>query len=159
MTKIFEQTLVRAPLASASAFLATVLRTHTPEGSDNAHMVLHAGDAQQGVIVTVSTVHHYGDMTPRFHIHWMAERAAGFPVFDGELLVASDENYESFQLVLDGSYAPPGGIAGAVFDAAIGRHIAQVSARDFLASLRLQIEALFRDQERTKAVRTAATAR
>jgi hypothetical protein len=156
MTHISEQTIVHAPLASASAFLAAVLNSHTPAGSEEAHVVLHAGEAKQATVVTVTPLHQAGDMTPRFHIHWAAEHAAAFPIFDGELLIAGDEDYDTFRLELNGNYVPPGGVAGAVFDAAVGRHIAHASAREFLASMRRQIEWLFTDQERAKAARAGA---
>jgi len=41
---------------------------------------------------------------------------------------------------LDGAYVPPFGPAGQLFDATIGRRIAQATAREFLKDLKASIE-------------------
>jgi hypothetical protein len=153
MTQLSERTLVHAPLASAKDLVNGVFRAQTPTGAKHAHFVLHAGDAKQAAMVDASLVHRAGDMTPRYAIRWSAENDGPFPIFDGQLIVQADEVYEMFWLALDGSYAPPGGAAGLLFDAVAGRHIAAATARAFLEHLRNHIEMTFTDSERSKAVR------
>ena len=150
MTAIAERELVRAPLASANAFVQEYVAAHRAPKGNGARIILQAGEVAQAALITVDPAHRPEDMTPRYKVRWEAEAGGPYPVFDGELTIGSDVDYNAFWLVLDGDYAPPGGIAGQVFDAVIGRRIATACARGLLAEMRGDIEARFTAQEQAK---------
>jgi hypothetical protein len=150
MTAIVQRELVHAPLASANTFLQAFFAAHPAPNSPDARIVLRAGDAAQPAIVSLHPAHRPEDMTPRYSVNWAAEGGGPYPVFDGELTIGSDEDYNAFWLVLDGAYSPPGGVAGQVFDAVIGHRIATASARGLLTEIRSEIETLFGAQESAK---------
>jgi hypothetical protein len=150
MTPIAAKELVRAPLASAASLLAAFLAAHPAPKGEGARVVLHAGDFEEPAIVSVKPAHKPGDMTPRYAIHWEAEGTGPYPQFDGELTIGADEDYNAFWFILDGAYVPPGGVAGKLFDAAIGHRIAEATAQGLLREMRTEIEAHFEAQERAK---------
>jgi hypothetical protein len=73
-------------------------------------------------------------------ITWMPEGTAVFPTFEGTLVTWGEQNANLSYIELDGSYTPPFGAAGQLFDAAIGQRIAQTTAREFLRDLKDAIE-------------------
>jgi hypothetical protein len=73
-----------------------------------------------------------------------------FPHFTGTLSIENNEEYDSFSLVLKGSYDPPLGPAGQAFDAALGHRIAIATARDLLARIRDEIEKSEESEEQEK---------
>ena len=150
MQLTLEKQLVHAPLAAAPHLIAAVLHEHLAPKGFGSRIVLHAGGVAQAAIVQISPIHRPADMTPRFAVRWEAEGDGPFPIFEGELNVEADEDYQSFFLTLEGGYEPPGGAAGQVFDAVIGRHVAVAAARGLLAQLCAEIEAGFAAEERTK---------
>jgi hypothetical protein len=145
-----EKQLVHAPLASAPHLIEAVLREHVPPNGSGSRIVLRAGGVAQAAIVGIRAIHRPADMTPRFAVHWEAEGDGPYPIFEGELHVEADEDYQTFFLTLEGGYEPPGGAAGQVFDAVIGRHVAIASARGLLQQLCTEIESLFAAEERRK---------
>ena len=60
---------------------------------------------------------------------WEAEGGGAFPAFTGSLS-AADEGAGFCRLDLDGAYSPPLGPAGALFDAVLGKRIAQATVGD-----------------------------
>ena len=150
MTPIAEKQLVRAPLASAHRFVHAFMADHRAPKGNGARVTLRAGDAAQPAIVVLQAVHRPQDMTPHYKVHWEAESGGPYPVFDGELTIGGDEDYNAFWLDLNGVYTPPGGLAGGLFDAVIGRRIADATARGLLAEIRTTIENLFAAEERAK---------
>ncbi len=155
MTPIDERRLVHAPLGSAGRLLEAFFAAHRAPKGAGARLVLHAGDAAQAAIVGLRPAHRPQDMTPHYKVHWEAEGGDLYPVFDGELDVASDEDYNAFWLVLAGVYAPPGGVAGRLFDVAIGRRIAEATARGLLEEICAGIESAFAAEERAKRVQVS----
>jgi len=150
MSSIDEKVLVHAPLASAARFLERYMAAHAAPAGNAALVTLRAGELEKGAVVSLVAARRPGDMTPRYAIHWESEQPGPYPVFDGELTVAGDEDYNAFWLTLEGVYVPPGGIAGQVFDAMIGRHIAEATARGLLTQIRDAGEGLFAAEERAK---------
>jgi len=59
-----------------------------------------------------------------------------FPRFSGSIVVWSEESPERCYVELRGSYEPPFGTAGELFDAALGQLIAQRTAHELLRELR-----------------------
>jgi hypothetical protein len=155
VTPIAEKLLVRAPLASAHRLLQAFLDGHPAPKGAGARIVLRAGEAAQPALVVLQQVRRPQDMTPFYKVHWEAEGRGPFPVFDGILTVGGDEDYNAFWLTLEGVYVPPGGVAGQVFDAVIGRRIAETTARGLLEQIRSAAEALFAAEERAKGVHSS----
>jgi hypothetical protein len=150
MSDIDEKVLVHAPLASAARFLERFLTAHAGPKGEGARVELRAGDLAKHAVVTLVPEHRTGDMTPRYNVHWEAEEAGPYPVFDGVLTVAGDEDYNAFWLVLDGGYKPPGGLAGGLFDALVGHRIAETVTHGLFDTIRSEIEAAFAEEERAK---------
>lgn len=82
-------------------------------------------------------------------VHWKPI-AGPYPEFDGELTVRADETYESSRLELCGSYRPPGGTAGAAFDAVVGNRIARATAQALLARFGFEMESRYAKDEKSK---------
>ena len=68
-------------------------------------------------------------------LSWTPKDGGPYPSFSGTLSVAEDAIGWS-RIEIDGSYRPPFGIAGAVFDAAIGQRIAQATASELLGEIK-----------------------
>ena len=68
-------------------------------------------------------------------VSWAPKDGGPYPSFAGTLSVAEDAIGYS-RIEIDGEYRPPFGIAGAAFDAAVGRRIAQGSIAELLAELK-----------------------
>jgi hypothetical protein len=150
MSAITEKKLVHAPLASANLFLQALFANHTVPNGEGARIVLRVGKAAQLVIVNLQPAHRPADMTPHYRVNWETESSGPFPIFNGELTIGADDDYNAFWLVLDGTYAPPGGVAGQLFDAVFGHRLAAASARSLLTDMRVEIDSLFAAQERVK---------
>jgi hypothetical protein len=79
----------------------------------------------------------------RWTVTWTPEDGGPYPDFQGELAISMDEAARTV-VVLEGSYDPPFGAAGAAFDVIAGSRIAALSARSFLKEVAARIEALDR---------------
>jgi len=150
MTTIEQRHLVHAPLASAQRFLDIFFNEHRNADGD-AQITLHAGEVARDALVTLTPAHRPSDMTPRYTVDWKDAADGPYPHFHGTLCVAGDEDYESFWLVLEGEYAPPGGIGGQIFDAVIGKRIATSTAGGLLAEICQESEAHYTAEEARKA--------
>ena len=76
-----------------------------------------------------------------YAIGWQPAEAGPFPAFAGTIFVTASETAPDESIVtLDGHYHPPLGVAGDVFDAILGRHIAQASATDLLERIARYID-------------------
>lgn len=93
-----------------------------------------------------------------FDLHWESADGGLYPVFDGTLTVAEDETYESCRLILEGSYTPPGRVAGAMFDAALGSRIANATAKELLEQMSTFLRSGFEASERAKLANRARSA-
>jgi hypothetical protein len=150
MSSIDEKVLVHAPLASAARFLERYMAAHAAPAGNAALVTLRAGELEKGAVVSLVAARRPGDMTPRYAIHWESEQPGPYPVFDGELTVAGDEDYNAFWLVVDGTYKPPGGLVGQVFDALVGHRIAETVTRGLGNAVRSEIETMFAEEEQRK---------
>lgn len=82
-----------------------------------------------------------GDDRRAYAIGWQPVAAGPFPAFAGTIFITENEFESNGSIVtLDGHYHPPMGVAGDVFDAIIGRHIAQASATDLLERITTYID-------------------
>jgi hypothetical protein len=76
-------------------------------------------------------------------ITWSPEGRAVFPQFEGTLVTWGSDNGKASYVEIDGAYEPPFGAAGEIFDEAIGRRLAFLTAREFLRDLKRAIEMPF----------------
>jgi hypothetical protein len=77
-----------------------------------------------------------------YTIAWQPVEPGPFPAFAGTIFISPSDDEPSETIVtLDGHYHPPLGVAGDVFDALVGKHIAQASASDLLERISLYIDA------------------
>jgi hypothetical protein len=68
-----------------------------------------------------------------YAIAWQPVEPGPFPSLSGTVFIAASEtNPEQSIVTLDGHYHAPLGVAGEVFDALIGKHIAEASATDLM---------------------------
>ena len=92
------------------------------------------------IAVTVGTISEQSHETPispvtRIPIEWSAaQRAALFPIMDGELSVYPLTATET-QLDFLGRYEPPLGIVGVALDAMVGHRIAEASVHCLVADV------------------------
>ncbi|GAC1499287.1 MAG: hypothetical protein NVS1B2_22910 [Vulcanimicrobiaceae bacterium] len=88
--------------------------------------------------------------TPRhedaLHVSWRVTHGGPFPTFSGVLTARADTMHAV--LDFDGTYAPPFGIVGGVFDRFVGRHIARASVETLLHDMKRYIERLSLDERR-----------
>jgi len=150
MTTIEQRQLVHAPLASAQRFLDGFFAAHHDATDGVAHVTLHAGEIARDAVVTLTPARRPEDMTPRYAVDWKDAADGPYPHFRGTITVAGDEDYEAFWLVLAGEYDPPGGIGGQLFDAVIGKRIAESTAGSLLAEICSESESLFDAEEARK---------
>jgi hypothetical protein len=73
-------------------------------------------------------------------ITWRAREGGPYPVFHGTLS-AEQEALAFCRLELDGTYKPPGSIAGMIFDEMLGHRIAEATAHQVLGMLKTAFEA------------------
>jgi hypothetical protein len=105
---------------------------------------------QKEVSATIERARAASDSFEDFSVTWEAIGGGPFPRFKGKLAVKGDEDYDSFRLVLEGTYDPPLGNAGEAFDALVGHWIAIATARDLLERVREAVEAAYRVLEAEK---------
>lgn len=72
-------------------------------------------------------------------IQWGPHDGGPYPIFEGMLSV-EETGPNVCRIDLDGHYQPPLGLAGAVFDAAVGHHIALVASRQLLNEIKTGLE-------------------
>ncbi len=105
---------------------------------------------QRDVVATIAPQVKAEGALATFHVVWEPAGGGPFPRFEGTLTAASDEGYDSFSLILDGTYLPPFGLGGAAFDAALGHRIALATARNLLSDVRDGVERAYAATEHTK---------
>jgi hypothetical protein len=157
-SKLRQMTLVSCPTAQAAkrveAFLAQngVVKGHVarmPFGFDLLGEGGGSVDVERGVALDMTIDSKPGDVDATFAVDWKASAGGPFPSFHGQLSI-ENEDYDSFWLALRGTYQPPFGLLGSVFDAIAGRRIAAQSARELLGRMASSIEAGFQADEAAK---------
>ncbi len=141
MSSIHESVSVRCPFDRVPAYVATYLARSGGTVEEAAlPMRLRVGDVVVAHPVTVRLQRREGYPGYAFaDLRWEAEGGGPFPRFEGTLS-AADEGAGFCRLDLDGSYAPPLGAAGAVFDNVVGKRIAQATVADLLGRIRVVCE-------------------
>jgi hypothetical protein len=137
VSPIHEYVSVRCPFDRVPGYLATYLaRNGGTVEKGTLPMRLQVGDLVIEHPIALDLRRREGYPGYAFaDIGWEAEGGGPFPSFSGALS-AADEGAGFCRLDLDGSYAPPLGAAGALFDAVLGKRIAQASVADLLLRLK-----------------------
>jgi hypothetical protein len=164
MSTLRDEIYVNCPPAQAHLHLDAFFREHAEAEASNdkgsIHLALRvplqvpglktALSLQRSVRATVTRIRSASDSSDTLAVIWEALGGGPFPRFEGTIAVKGDEDYNSFRLVLAGTYAPPLGVAGGAFDAVIGRWLAIGTARDLLGRIRDSIENSYGELEAGK---------
>jgi hypothetical protein len=160
VSTLSERTLVHCSINQAASHLARYFQARGNSDGDIARLSLRANVSVPGsketmrlertAIATLTPRHAAGEMLPHYGVTWAPEHGGPYPTFTGDLAIESADDYQSFYLVLTGTYQPPLGAVGAAFDAVIGHRIAAMTALDLLATIADSVEADFVDVEKIK---------
>jgi hypothetical protein len=93
--------------------------------------------------VTVYLSVNAGDSNHALSIAWQPTGSGPLPGFEGTLS-AMPQADDTSALIISGSYTPPGGFAGKIFDELIGVRIANATLAALLAQFKSAIEADYR---------------
>lgn len=97
------------------------------------------GKFSRHVTLTLGTPERRSDDATLIPLVWRDARSANFPQFEGYFEIMPLDQ-RSVQVAVIGDYVPPMGPVGAAFDAAVGRHIAEVTVEELLHHLRVELE-------------------
>jgi hypothetical protein len=141
---------VRAPAGFALAFLATYLADQgvNAEGEASIRMRYPLRELFAGIVlerdVTVHVSYEPGPpgTTPGIRLGWSPEGTNMIPSFEGRI-DARDTGEQTCRLTISGTYAPPLGVIGALFDRVVGVRIARGTLDGLLAEFKVRIEGDF----------------
>ena len=127
------------PFSIAAEYVANFLKRDTGEAG---RFIVHLGVLRRRVSISFGVHYDVGDYAHghnEIHFTWRA-RSRWLPDLTGvvHLGIAS---YNETQIVLAGTYEPPLGLLGGLFDAAIGGRFAAATAHDFIERVARSIEA------------------
>jgi hypothetical protein len=147
MSGIHEYETARCTFSAVPEYIQAYVDSHATDGS-NILLELRTplGDVmlERDVLATLAPLPHC-DGYERMQIHWVPKETGPYPSFEG-ILNVSDEGAGLCRIDLDGAYQPPFGPAGALFDAAVGKHIAENTVRELLKEVKRFFEAAEREK-------------
>ncbi|MGB8266374.1 MAG: hypothetical protein WCE44_08645 [Candidatus Velthaea sp.] len=142
VTQISEYDSVQCPFEHIREAIRAAFQTYSDENGD-AHIPMRVSlgelKLEREVVAKLSPAPGYTGYEI-FALHLAPTDAGPYPVFDGKLS-ATYEGGGYCRIDIYGEYVPPLGLAGAAFDAAVGKRFGQASVRDFLALLKREVEA------------------
>ncbi len=155
MTTIKETLRVECPYVRARGYLHETLSDVAGKGSDQpllltAPFPIGAVQLEKGVRVRYAVATDPMHFDEPWYVCWDPEPGGMYPSFSGILTVRADDDYPTAILELEGSYAPPLGPAGALFDKTLGRRIAQQTMQALLAKIGTDMTERYRREEREK---------
>lgn len=151
MTEIRESITLDVPAAQAErCILQAFERYRSVRGSIEVPLVVTLADfgipgdmnLERTVQVHVVKRRDALNINDEIALRWDPGAGQPFPAFDGTLTLWSESPEKTF-VELRGSYEPPLGGAGKIFDEALGRAIARRTARQFLLTLAEGAQACF----------------
>jgi len=154
---------VKCPVAQAPQFLEKFFAEHAVD--DAAVLALRVPIVLPGLptlmlardcVVRLTPVRRRGAMIASYSVNWEPIAGGPFPCFSGTISLPNADDYESCRVALDGTYEPPLGALGEVFDRTLGRAIAESTGRDLLDRIGMFIERASRAVEATKTQQRAA---
>ncbi len=148
MSDISQRLVVHCPDREASRHLTDFINTHRrADGRVRVALRLPIGLfhdrralIERRVIATLEALRCVTDPNPTYSVTLSPEGNGPFPDFAGALAIDHSPSDDSFTLLVSGHYEPPFGLAGAMFDAALGKRIALCAARDLLRSIADYVE-------------------
>lgn len=150
MTKIREETFVRCPPQRAQGYLLEYLRSLGSENGGSKLKLTATVGSKEGPHVTLSrdavaTLEPLSNepLEYRVLINWAPTSTEPLPKFNGAFHVQWDEEYGNCRLIIEGSYEPPLGAIGKIFDAVAGERIAHTTMAALLANVRDAIESAY----------------
>jgi hypothetical protein len=153
MTALRHTKVVFCPYARAKTYLAQALEELADRSAPQTltlRVPLPGGELAKDVVVRYGRAADPRHFDQPWTVHWTPKGGGPYPDFDGTLTVRSDERYSSSILELDGSYRPPFGSVGQLFDEAVGVHIAESTANVLLSEIAARMEARYRAEESQK---------
>jgi hypothetical protein len=147
MSGIHVYETARCTFSSVPEYIQAYVESHAAK-SGEVLLELRAplGDVmlERDVIATLKPLPHFSGYV-RMQIRWVPKATGPYPAFDG-ILNVSDEGAGLCRIDLDGAYQPPFGPAGILFDAAVGKRIAENTVHELLK----EVKAFFESAERAK---------
>jgi len=150
MRRLTVSTEVAAPSDFSLSFLHNYFRDRTKSAPALARLrfplegLAHGLSLEKNVAVRLSyPISSEGRRGESLEVRWDPEGSGPFPNFDGGI-DATALAPDRCSLTIHGEYVPPGGPAGAVFDAVAGSRIAHATIAALLADFRELIEADYR---------------
>lgn len=155
MTSIKESLCIPCPYVRARAYLRDMLQDAAVGGKPQ---LLHLTatvpgtgiEIEKGVRVTYSRGSDPMYFDEPWSVCWTPEPGGVYPAFSGTLTVRADEDYTSAILELEGTYSPPMGAAGKVFDKTLGRRIAGLTMQSLLQNLAALMRLRYTREEAAK---------
>ncbi len=142
MPNVRERLYVEAPYTQAAgAFERRLgLGPGKPRGSCSLTLALPVSEGKAIARVVTARTERLtsANYTSSYRIAWdsgSTPRGIPTPGFTGTLTLAAGEDYGETKLELDGSYDPPGGVAGRAFDQLVGRRIAHATLSALLGGV------------------------
>lgn len=158
MSTLSERQYVDCPYNRARAYLRESLQGFAESGeAETLRLCVPLGEAGKPSMLEKEVTVRYGAGADPLHfdqpwtINWRPSNGGPYPDFAGTLTVRADEDYSRSVLELEGTYAPPFGAAGKMFDAVLGTRIASATAKEFLRRLGSQIADRHAREEQAKA--------
>jgi hypothetical protein len=159
MSEIHEHRFLNCPYNRARELLAQAVADAVERGTGRTvRLTLPITGAQisKDVLVDIKRGVDPSHFDQPWVLHW--DPIGGvYPSFDGTLTVQAEDTYETSRLALDGSYRPPGGSAGAAFDAIVGTKVAAATAQELLRKIGDALEQRYRAEEAAKTAGAADT--
>lgn len=154
MTHLHEHRFLKCPYTRAKHYLRDALQS-LADTKEQQRLTLRvpfsdSTGLRKDVLVTYGSAADPMHFDEPWQVHWVADGGGPYPQFDGELTIRADQDYPTSIIELTGSYKPPLGIAGAVFDAVAGSKIAAATAQNLLEELGNLMERRYRTEESLK---------
>ncbi|MBV8433873.1 MAG: hypothetical protein JO029_06290 [Candidatus Eremiobacteraeota bacterium] len=137
-SRVEERVTVPCPYHLAQGYLDDSVRDRASsrEGESlKLRLPMLGAELTKNVVVTFSPGKDPMHFDRPWRLQWTPENGGPYPDFEGQLTVRADEDYSSCILELLGEYRPPGGVLGAAFDRAVGRHIASATGQALLQEI------------------------
>ena len=152
MSEIHEHRFLNCPHNRAREILADAVADAVETGTGRTvrlTLPIPGGELAKDVLVEVKRGTDPTHFDEPWLLHW--DPIGGvYPSFDGTLTVQAEENYRTSRLAIVGAYTPPGGAAGAAFDAVVGSRLASATARELLRTVGDALEQRYQTEEKAK---------
>lgn len=159
MSEIHEHRFLNCPYNRARELLAEAVADAVETGTGRTvrlTLPITGGEISKDVLVEVKHGIDPSHFDQPWVLHWEPIGGA-YPSFDGRLTVQAEDTYRTARLALDGSYTPPGGAAGAAFDAVVGTKLASATAKELLRKIGDALEQRYQMEEAAKTAGAADT--